>query len=627
MRKIKAAPTSLLLAAGRGARAAVWMAAVFTAASVAGPRSVSAGVQDPAGQMNYESPYFRVELANNQPDFLTLAVDSLGNGRLGTNLVRQLPAPSQPFEVRWQGHTAEYRPAGAPLSTPPVWSFDFSERAMILRSAYTPGETTSPLTLTLNPWASHATLLGLFNKEGSIRLPALLHFPDQGTFRINLEQGGGVALGYAAQRFSGHSDWDYVRVTFPAASAAEPVLEYALHVVDIYPGGPNLAGNPRFDGFRRNFLNIFQLSAHRRVLANNAASDPCAFTVYMYSAVARRSPPLAKGLTALDIVRQTLNHYLHGMNAYGIPDYNNDHQPYTFLDTYPSLEIAASDYVSGSDDMAWLGQNYPRLKSWAAKIMSQEDKDGLVSYPASGNSDSWPKKIVLRPANWWDTIGFGHEDAYSNALAYHALLGMAEMAGRLHRAQDAALYSSNAQRIRSTYVKTFYDPAPGVLAGWKSADGKLHDYYFTFINGVAISYGLVPTGLANHIMDHLLAKMKAVGYTHFQYGLPGNLIPIRPADYVDHSAFAGYKRFQTYENGGATADFAYFTLHALYKLGRRRQADAMLFPMLRGFAEGGFQGKGPNGLTYDWKTWNGSARGYEGLLADNYLALLAVLDR
>ena len=30
----------------------------------------------------------------------------------------------------------------------------------------------------------------------------------------------------------------------------------------------------------------------------------------------------------------------------------------------------------------------------------------------------------------------------------------------------------------------------------------------------------------------------------------------------------------------------------------------MLFPMLEGFAKGGFQGFGPNGLTYDWKAWD-----------------------
>jgi hypothetical protein len=151
---------------------------------------------------------------------------------------------------------------------------------------------------------------------------------------------------------------------------------------------------------------------------------------------------------------------------------------------------------------------------------------------------------------------------------------------------------------------------------------------------VAITYGLIPPDKANAIMDRLLAKMKESGYTKFEYGLPGNLIPIRRGDYTDHDKrFGGPEKedgsdgFQIYENGGATACWDYFTLQALYQLGRHEDADAMLFPMLEGFEKGGFQGFGPNGLTYDWKAWDGTPHGYEGLLVDGYQTLLAVLSR
>ena len=53
----------------------------------------------------------------------------------------------------------------------------------------------------------------------------------------------------------------------------------------------------------------------------------------------------------------------------------------------------------------------------------------------------------------------------------------------------------------------------------------------------------------------------------------------------------------------------------------------MLFPMLKGSEDGLFQGRGPNGKTYDWKAWDGTPNGYEGLLVDNYMTLLAVLAR
>ncbi|MGH9447919.1 MAG: hypothetical protein ACRD3O_19675, partial [Terriglobia bacterium] len=313
--------------------------------------------------LSYRSPYMKVVLAKVRPAFLMLAVDSLGNGRLSANLVRPPAAPSQAFEVRRYGQAIEYRPAGAPRTAPPAWTFQFSQRELRIRSSYSPHYPAKPLVAVFNPWVSHATLLGLENRDGTIRLPAILHFPDQGTFRITLSQGKGISLGYDAQRFSGHSDRDYVRVTFPAASKTMPAVEYTLDVVDIYPGGAKLAGDPRFEGFRRNFLNIFQLNPRRRVLANNAASDPCAFTVYQYATVALRTPPLAKGLTALDLIRQTLNRYLAGMKAYGMAGYSGTPSgPQYFLDTYPSLIMAASDYVSGTGDTRWLDRNYQGLK-------------------------------------------------------------------------------------------------------------------------------------------------------------------------------------------------------------------------------------------------------------------------
>ena len=142
-----------------------------------------------------------------------------------------------------------------------------------------------------------------------------------------------------------------------------------------------------------------------------------------------------------------------------------------------------------------------------------------------------------------------------------------------------------------------------MLAGWKSADGKLHDYYFTFVNGAAIIYGLVPRDKANPIMDRLLAKMKEVGYTPFR---------IRPARRADSGPPGGLRLGHARSLPGLPkwrrdGIFAYFTLQALYQLGRRAEGDAILFPLLEGYEKGGFQGFGPNGKTYDWKSWDGSA--------------------
>jgi hypothetical protein len=255
-----------------------------------------------------------------------------------------------------------------------------------------------------------------------------------------------------------------------------------------------------------------------------------------------------------------------------------------------------------------------------------------MEYPVSGNSGSWTEKLTVRPSNWWDTIGFAHKDAYSNALAYKAFRDMEELARQAGVPADAALYKHRAEMLKAVFYPTFYNPATGVLAGWKSADGKLHDYYFLFVSGVAETYGLLSDAQGNEIWDKLMAKMKEVGYNRFDLGLPGNLIPVRREDYVDHNWGAGgpakadgSDAFQIYENGGATACYAYYTIQALRKLGRDKEADAILFPMLKAFEAGGFQGRGPNGKTYDWTAWDGTPHGYEGLLVDGYLTLLAAM--
>jgi hypothetical protein len=162
----------------------------------------------------------------------------------------------------------------------------------------------------------------------------------------------------------------------------------------------------------------------------------------------------------------------------------------------------------------------------------------------------------------------------------------------------------------------------------------LHDYWFLFLNSLAIVYDLVEPPLANAIMDRFLAKMDEVGYRHFHLGLPGNLVPVAQCDYVHlELRWGGGEKadnsdgFQKYENGGATACFAGFTVEALYKLGRWADGDRIFAPMLQTFAEGGFQGQGDNAMTKDWRTWDGTCYGYEGLLSDGYMSLLPVLMR
>jgi hypothetical protein len=531
----------------------------------------------------------------------------------------------------------EFRRQGLPAQTPARWTFQFGDQELTLVSRWREEDPPEPIVLEFDPHLCHATLLGQIKPDGLVQLPAILHLPDQGTLRITTTEPK-AELGYDARR----AGQRYVRITFPPATREQRQVGYRWEVTAIHPPVPAVASDPRFNGFRRNWLNILQLNPRLRVLANHAASDSAAFCYYEYADIARYTPPLAEGLRALDLVRQTLDRILAGMPAYGMAQYQHFDTNFTdswfrepAADTYPALLIAAGDYFEGTQDKVWLAKNYAGIRQWAEKMLATDrNGNGLIEYIESGNSGSWPARLKQRPSNWWDAIGFGHEDAYANALAYRGLGNMARLAATLDKTRDAGRYRAAAGKLRAAYLKTFYNPATGVLAGWKSADGQLHDYYFPWINGIAIYYGLVPRDQANAILDRLLAKMKAVGYHRFDLGLPGNLIPIARQDYVDlqHRWGAGQKEdgsdgFQIYQNGGASACFAYFTLAALYDLGRREEADRILFPMLDSLEKGTFAGFGANGMSNDWKAWDGTPWGYEGFLTDNYYVLLAVLAR
>jgi len=463
-----------------------------------------------------ESSLIQVTFDGRQPGLSALSIDSLKRGSFRPSPIVDSGAPAVRYTVTSKNGWIQYALNSNPRR--PIWEMRCEGNILRMRSFFKPNGASKDMTWKFNPDVTHATLLGHVTPGGDVALPAVLHLPGMGSLRIYANRA--AALHYDARRNTVH----FVSVTFPAATEQHKLMEYTLETAAIFPALPGVAADDaRFDGFRRDFLDIFQQQAEMHVLANNAASDACGFTVYEYADMARHTPELVKGLTALDLVRETLDRYLAGFLGYGMPGYkmydssDPDTQfPHPSLDTYPSLLIAAYDYADGSGDERWLRQNYKGLRKWADR-MTAANADGspLLEYPESGNSGSWTEKITVRPSNWWDTIGFAHQDAYANALGYRALRGMAALAERVGETADAEKYRLRAQQIHDAYAKAFVDPQAGVVAGWRSRDGQLHNYYFPFVNGIAVRYGLLDREQSRQVMDNILRKMESVGYEAF----------------------------------------------------------------------------------------------------------------
>ncbi len=573
------------------------------------------------GDLLHETKSYGVELATDKPEFAKFWVDSLGKGRkwhnamLGGNLKHEYRREVRDGWIR-------YYPAGhSDAST----CFRFEDKHIIIRSEA--GGNNSPESFVLKfrfrgEYPAYATLLGIMEDDGSVILPAVLHIPGQGTLRITGTSAGqnSLRLGYEGTR-------EHATITFPAGSSEMPWLQFELEVVSIYPRVAGLEDDARFDGYRRCWLNILQLSSKHHMLANHAGSDVCGLCYHEYSEIAMLTGSLAEGISGPQLLRDSLNHLLAGKKTYGMPGYHAGDYPHASLDTWPSLLIAAHNYYQASNDHEWIEENIDTLIQWGHhSLKTDSNGNGLIEYHQSGNVG----ECRVRPANWWDCINFGHEDAYSNALAYRAFRGLARLAEVAGKNEQAETFEQAARRLKSSYYPTFYNPKTRMLAGWKSRDGELHDYAFTFIQGLAITYGLVDDERkANQLLDAILEKMREVHFERFDLGLPGNLVNVPAEDYYEkNTRWGGSNAFQVYENGGASANHEYFVMAALYKLGRKEQADRLLLPILNSFNLCRFQGTGSEEkLTNDWRAWDGTPHGYEGLLVDNYLVVKAVLIR
>jgi hypothetical protein len=463
----------------------------------------------------YSSGFYKIQLSDSLPFIKYFSVDGLGKNQLDNNIIGWKPLQSDgEFELRKiSGTEVKIVKKGRPSEV--LWSLKFEDQQFTVTSFHSGVSSANFPDFRFDKNKNHATLLGLMPVKGKTKLPALLHLPDMGTFRLTSDKPGAV-VNYNAGRYQGRG---HISVQLPGATGKTDPLSYTFCIAHIYRDFEGVE-EEKYSGYRRNYLNLYQINPVFRVLANNSCSDPVAFTLYMSSMLALNTPPLTDSLTALDLVKMSVERYLNGMKGYGLVGYGKDNyegtevagwnSPFNSLDSYPSLIIAACNYIKGSGDKEWAERYYPKIKEWMdAQMKRDKDRNGIVEYELSGNSGSWDGHI--RPANWWDTIGFGHEDAFSNTITFEALNLIVFVAEMLGNNEDAEIYNKLAGKMKASFFNNFFNPATGVLAGWKSKDGKLHDYYFVMVSGMAVYYDLVPKEKEKDILMALWNKMVEVG--------------------------------------------------------------------------------------------------------------------
>lgn len=501
-----------------------------------------------------------------------------------------------------------------------------------------------------DPRMAATTLLPkVWDDEGNLHLPAIINAPDFGQLLLS-----GAPHSDLKGRLTGGRASHTVDFTLELP-VPQPGVVVALSLEPVYlPTPTGLQDRSLWRAGRRGWFNAFEPSAkwndwgygERKfgapagILANNVISDPVSCLIHIWGDQALLTPALPGGISVTDLVRRTVDWWLdHRTKPTGEVIAYWDYAD--MLDTNASMLIAAWDYVEATGDRAWLARRLERLEFIADYLVKRDvDGDGLLESTHSGNYGTLIEP--LRGGSAYDTINSGHKDAYCNALAYRAFRCLADLERQLQRPEQQQQYTERADRLKAAYAKTFFNPATGWLAWWKSEDGELHDLASPMINSLAICYGLVEPSQGQQILDRLWSKIEAVGFKRFDLGVPLTLVPVRRGDYLIGLEGPGAPKkedgsdgFGYYLNGGCCVSDAVYFITALHIAGEHARGDRILRAMVERQARGVFPNGGgfqngvinEGGRGAEFYNWEGKATGYEGHLTYSFSFLQAILLR
>ena len=169
-------------------------------------------------------------------------------------------------------------------------------------------------------------------------------------------------------------------------------------------------------------------------------------------------------------------------------------------------------------------------------------------------------------SNYWDVHkAFGYMSAYENAFFYASLLAYADIcefeALGLERGGDAAgaqakravaeEYRGYAENTKRLYNELFWDEAKGRYIGSINADGVRVDLGFTFVNYMAVAYGLADEEKARQIYDWVDGERIVEGDTSTGEDIYGKFKYASRSTTVDASSVTDENgAYYWYDHGG-----------------------------------------------------------------------------
>ncbi|MCC7362160.1 MAG: hypothetical protein IT317_21935 [Anaerolineales bacterium] len=373
---------------------------------------------------------------------------------------------------------------------------------------------------------------------------------------------------------------------------------------------------------QRHRLSALTYRADTATFSNNSNAVHFYGCLENWSTLAVRAGEITPGLTGLDLLRDTLEHWLDDAPAYGSGRSSLASHRYEdeYLQVSAAALVGAARYLAASGDAAWAARYSGPLGREIARLRARDlDGDGLLESPyrlGISGGHQWS-------TNWYDVVSFGWKCAFSNAYLYAALTELDAALPAVGQAALAEGLAAWAAQAQANYTPTFLNPQTGWLAGWRCRADQLHDAAFLAINGLAVTVGVLAPDLAERIMRALWAELARVGFRDFRLGVPTCLWPI---PYSDMGLYQTGRPFGHYQNGGVTHSQAAHFVNGLYRVGMTAEGDEVLHGLCAGMADDSAFA-GVDGAGIDWRRWDGAPSGYEGLLTDQFGFLATAIDR
>ncbi|MGC9344749.1 MAG: hypothetical protein ACP5E3_18725, partial [Bacteroidales bacterium] len=162
-------------------------------------------------QNKSDGRYFIYSLDAEYPRFDYLSIDSLGKGKLNNSPILISDREKDiTFSSMENNNITQYFETNYPDI--PAWEFELTRNGFILKSNYI--ENNVPWILKIDQTKNHATVLGRMQEKNKINLPALIHFPDMGSFQVKSDKVD--ILDYTSARLN--VPVKFVQVSLPPAT-------------------------------------------------------------------------------------------------------------------------------------------------------------------------------------------------------------------------------------------------------------------------------------------------------------------------------------------------------------------------------------------------------------------------